>query len=241
MAITVRDVQNCQGAGAGGALSVLAMGAFASNPINGDSIIVAQSEYNTAAAAQAPTDSQSNIYAQIGSTIKQSVFNANTGMSFWIASNIVGGSSFVVSAHHANNNHCAVAWCITGAGLTPYNGDWVEGHGAGATNPVSGPTVISPIANSLMIACLFQDDSVSATPAAGWNTTGVNGFDAGMNTRSQVAFAGLPIRMCTAYKMVSATDSCTWTVIIPHAQVRMIASFFPGGGNVNAGAFFFAT
>jgi hypothetical protein len=239
MAATIKAVQNCAGAGAGGGSSLLAMGAFAANPANGDVIVVMQAEYNTASAAVAPTDSAGNTYTQIGTTVKQSVWNANTGMSYWAASNITGGSSFIVTVHHTNNNHCAVAWCLTGVAASPYNSDWKENHGGTQVNPVSGASVGTPLANSIMLAALFQDDNVSASPAAGWNTQGVNGYTAGMDALAQVTFAAAPLKMCTAYKLVSASDSCTWTASIPHAYVTMIASFGPGGGAVSQNTLFF--
>lgn len=207
---------------------MLALPAFAVDPVNGDTIVVMSAIYSSAAAAQAPTDNFGNTYVQIGSTIRQSVWNSNTGFALWYAKNIVGGSSFVVTDHANNNNHNAVAWCLSGVDtIAPYNGDWVEAHGGGATNPTTGPTIIVPPTNSMFLAFFFEDDNVAATVPTGWNTTGANGFTAGMATRSTSIYTGVPIRSQSAYFIASAVQSAQWTVIIPHAWIGMLISIQP--------------
>lgn len=244
MALTIRDVQSCGGAGAGAPTSALAMGAFASDPVNGDVIIVGSSVYTDAAGGQAPTDSAGNTYVRVGTAVLQSVGNPNTGLALWAAYNITGGSSFVVTDHTKNNAHAAVAWCLTGADASPYNGDWVEAHGATTSPQVVGPSTPSPAANSIMLGFHMQDASANTpTYTAGWNTTGVNGFDAGMLGRSHNSYAGVPITLFSAYLLTSTVETLTWTCVISFDWAGMLASFKPFAVPVAGGAnaLFFAT
>lgn len=234
MALSIRDVQSVAGTGVGG----LALPAFASDPIPGDTVVVFTAIYVQSGALVAPTDNKGNTYSLLGS-FKQSVGNPNSGLAMWASVGVTGGSSFVVTGHinTANDNNLHIAWCLTG-GQMSYPLDWVQSHGGGGASQTVGPTIVAPGTNAIMLGGHYQDGSTNtATPAAGWNTTGVNGFDAGMNTRAALANGGSVIKISTAYKVVSAVSSLAWTCTVSFDWTGMLASIAPSTA-VGNGLFF---
>ena len=134
MAIEIIDVQKKNG---GGSSAVLP--AFAVDPIAGDTILVGVGSWN-GAGHTAPDGSAGNTYTAIGSIITQGA----ASVSMWLAKNIVGGSSFVVTAHPANH-YGVSAWCVRGLKADPYNNDVVSGTGTNpTTDPTFGPTTPPP-------------------------------------------------------------------------------------------------
>ncbi len=126
MAITILDVQQ---ATHNAASNTLALPAFAVDPSNGDTIIVAYSTWTTTGNQVAPTDSAGNTYTQIGTEV---VHSKPEIISLWYAHNVVGGSSFVVTGHvTTNQHHTVIAWLISGD--YDYNGDFTNAGGSGGT------------------------------------------------------------------------------------------------------------
>lgn len=227
----IKDVQQTVGTGNGANPSLRAFPAFATDPVNGDTIVVFTGMSNSAGTQVGPTDNYGNTYVQIGTTIRQNLGNANAGLMVWAAQNIVGGPGFVVTDRlTANNNHEAVAWCLTDVAPGSYNGDWVEAHGgAVAASTMSvGPSTPAPSANSIMLTAHYNDGTNNVvTLPAGWNTTGANGFTAGMLTNSRVNNGGAVVVVTTGYKISSVAETPVYTGTAPFAWVAFVLSFQP--------------
>ncbi len=101
MSVTIVDVQKKTGTG-----TTAVFPAFAANPSNGDTIVVAFAR-STSGAHGAPTDSQGNTYTQIGTL--QNAAPTDPYVSVWMAVNITGGSSFVVTGHQGGTDYAAVS------------------------------------------------------------------------------------------------------------------------------------
>lgn len=165
----------------------------------GDKILVSQVEYNNAVGA-VPTDTMGNTYVQLGTTQYQGV----AGLALYLATAIATGSTTITCHPNAAFTAC-VAWVINSA---VYNNDWLSAKGTAVTIAV-GPTAVPP-AGSLMIAFANIAGNVNLGEQAGWNTTGVNGFTAGMSTAAKVNDWNANNDCFSMYKVTSSAETPTW-------------------------------
>lgn len=220
MAITIRDVQKASENGPGiSPADGTHIAITFSSTTAGDSILVAQTFYVGSGTPIAPVDTQGNIYTQIGSQVIGS--DTSRRISLWLAANIVGGASNVVTAKHTVGASWRglVCWCI--ANSLQYNSDFAS-HVATGTNPTSGTTSPAPPAISLFIALCNRNGGFEAD-TAGWNTEGVNGFTAGLHTNASIP-SDSNVNLNTAYKINTVVDQCSWTASSSD-YASLIASF----------------
>lgn len=152
--------------GTTGSGSSVACTAFATNPQNGDSIYVWMSTFITGGVThQAPTDTFSNTYTQIGTT--QAGASGNFHLSLWLATNITGGSSFVVTGHVSliGTTITVIATCLDTN--VAYNGDTAAAT-ATSTNPASGTTSPAPSVASYFTAATSKGATAIPTAGSGW-------------------------------------------------------------------------
>lgn len=189
------------------------LNAFATDPISGDCIVVfMHTLYATNSPTHlAPTDTASNTYTQIGSTLTQeNPPGSYHKLSMWYSQNITGGASFVVTGHASagglGNGVILMAWALTGVSPTAYNGD------VGTTVTINGTTddltvltVGTPAAESLFIGGCGMDGPIS--PGAGLNTIDVYGFTTAMKTRVEAS----PTRSISGYMAASVATTLHFT------------------------------
>lgn len=214
---TIVDVKSTSGHAAS-----LQAAAFATDPANADAVVVCLSVYQLSGATiNAPTDTAGNTYTQIGTTIT----GANGSISMWLAKNITGGASFRVTGNLSAVRYFAmVAWALTGVGADPYNGDWANRTGA-TDSADAGPYGSAPPADSIFIGCISVENSNVPTNGSGWNTTGANGFTAGMNTAARVADYSANFDIFCEYKISSIAESAHWMTNATWQWEAMQASF----------------
>jgi hypothetical protein len=230
MAITILDVQQV----AGSASSSYQTPAFATNPSNGDLIVVNVAIFaaGNPGCPHVPTDTAGNRYIQLGG------FSKNIQQNVWqfAAYNITGGSSFKVTLtfETAVNFVVVIAWAITGIDVEPYNNDYSPN--TGATSPaVSGTTPAPPVQSIFIGAVTDNGPNNNETDGSGWNTTGVNGFTAGMQTNARFGnFSGVN-DLYTEYKISSSAEQATWTQGANSNYVATVASFSQSGGAPSGG------
>lgn len=226
MAITIRDVQQAtHNAGS----NTLALPAFAVDPSNGDTIIVAYSTWTTTGNQLAPTDSAGNTYTQIGTEVVNSQPEI---LSLWYSHNVVGGTSFVVTGHlTGNQHHTAVAWLISGDLV--YNSDFTSAGGGSGSNPLStGTSSPAPTAEALFIALMSYDTGTAASDGSGWNDTASHGFNSTLQGRSRLT-SFTTVDLYTEYLVDTATaHAATWGVSGTHGFNALVASF---SANVDSG------
>ncbi len=204
MAITILDVQQVAGHN-----TVLALPAFAVNPVAGDTVIVFQSIGFGNQASTAPTDSTgSNTYTIIGS---RSAIGATFVTEAWMSTLTAGGSSFVVSVHTSSTaDFSAIVWLLSGT-LT-FNSDFVKAGGIGdsAATITGGPTSPAPPGQAIFFGGMTYANSQIGDPATGWNVTGSNGFTSTMKTNARLT-ATTFCPTYSAYKIASAAvQSPAW-------------------------------
>jgi len=218
MAITIVDVKS----GSGQATSAQ-LAAFASNPVTGDTVVVGIAMFSSGT-INAPTDTAGNTYTQIGTT--QNAPSTQLYMGLFYAKNITGGSTFRVTiSFNASHHYAVVAWVLHGVDANPYNGDWVT-HTAFSNAPNAGPSAGAPgVANSLFFGILNTPAVV--TTGSGWNTTGANGFTAGMATAAVVADYAAHDAIYSEYKISSVAEGANWSLNANNQWVAMQASFAP--------------
>lgn len=226
MAVSILDVR-----GISGNNTTFQLAAFAADPQNGDLIVVAYGQYH-ASSPLAPTDTAGNTYVQIGTT---NVAASTNSQSLWYAKNITGGTNFRVTVN-PNGSYCACeAWAITGVGANPYNGDFSKFTPVVSTTDVrSENSTTPPAANSIFLGFGSIGAANVLTDQAGWNTTGLNGFDAGMLSRARIADYASNFDCFGAYKIASSQQEAFWTGASNDTDhVGMVASF--GSGAVQSG------
>lgn len=221
MAISILDVR-----GVSGNNTTFQLAAFAADPGNGDLIVVAYGQYH-ASSPLAPTDTAGNTYLQIGTT---NVAASTNSQSLWYAKNITGGTNFRVTVN-PNGSYCACqAWAITGVGPNPYNSDFSKFTPVIATTEVhSGTSNPAPSPNAIFLGFASIGATNVLTDQSGWNTTGANGFDAGMLTRARIADYASNFDCFGAYKIASTAQEAVWTGASNDTDhVGMVASFGTG-------------
>lgn len=214
MAISRRDCQQ----GKSNAASAVPCTAFASNPANGDTVVVCQSSWTSGGLThQAPTDNFSNTYTQIGTT--QAGASGDFQMSLWKSENITGGASFVVTGHISiSATITVIAVCLTGAKTpTSYNGDTAAATATSA-NPASGTSSPAPAANSYFLACCSKGATNIPTAGSGWQ------FFTNSTQTDNVTFQDLYVEESTA--LSSSAMNGTFTVASENWVAR-VASFAP--------------
>lgn len=201
-----------------------ATGAFATNPVSGDTIVVFYGVGGTDT-HQAPTDSASNTYTQIGTT-QDTTGTFHTQMSVWKSENITGGSSFTVTGHLLGGHaFTVIAWCLSGA-ATPssYNADTVGAVNAGSANPASGTSTPAPAANSFFIAGACTEDGNNAcTAGSGWE------FVTGSTQTDDTTFQDLYTEELTGTNVSSSAQNGQFTASST-AWAARVASFAPAAG-----------
>lgn len=197
--------------------------AFGTNPVTGDTLVVFEITGGVVT-HQAPTDTASNTYTQIGTTI-----GGGPLISMWRKENCSGGSSFVVTGHvNTATQVTVIAWCLSGASIpTSYNGDTAAAT-ASTANPASGSSSPAPAANSFFIAGVADGGANNAvTAGSGWEF--VTGSIQGDNTSFQ---SGYTEELTTPNTSSSAQNGQFTAIANPWAAG--VASFAPDAG-VSAG------
>lgn len=216
MAISRRDCQQARS----NAVSALPCPAFAVNPISGDTVAVAMSSWISGGLThQAPTDSQSNTYTQIGTT--QAGTSGAFQLSLWRAENITGGASFIVTAHvSVSASVTVIAVCLTGANTpTSYNGDTVAAT-ATTTTPASGTSSPAPAANSYFLAAMTKGATNIPTAGSGWQ------FFTNSTQTDNVTFQDLYVEESAATSS-AAMDGTFGTLASAENWLVRVASFAP--------------
>lgn len=225
MGISIIDVK-----GASGNATSAQLAAFAADPANGDTIVVSYGCYHGPTNHLAPTDTTGmNTYTQIGTI---NVHSSTNAQSLWYAKNIVGGSTFRVTCNPNNSYFACEAWVLRGVSLNPYNGDFSKFTPVVATTTVlTGATSPAPAPNSIFLAFASIGSSNVLTDQAGWNTTGANGFTAGMLTAARINDYASNFDNWGAYKISSTVEEGSWTGATNDTDKGgLIASFAPLGG-----------
>lgn len=203
-----------------------ALSAFAVDPIAGDLVLVFQSSFfGSNPTHTAPTDNKGgNTYTQIGAVQRDSTVVEFTA---WFSVLANGGSGFIVTAHQTNGTMGLVSVLITGNHGVPYNGDTAFQNTTGA-NPSSGTSSPAPALGSIFFGALTDGlgDNASAN-GSGWNTTGVNGFTAGMATAMRQSNNTSSQDLYVEYQMSDAALAAVWTAA-SSLYIARVASFKPG-------------
>lgn len=235
MAITIRDVQQATSGVSG---TSLAAPAFATNPVTGESIIVCYASFHTGGTApthQAPTDTAGNTYLPIGPQQDITDSGSKRSISMWMAANITGGSSFVVTGHQsiASTWRSIVPWAIQNKLI--YNGDFTATTTT-STNPTTGTTSPAPPASAIFIG-IDSSRNGNITDGSGWNSI-ANGMDATMQAAAQIE-SDSNVHLATEYKISSSAQAATWTAANA-LWVAGVASFsediYTSGAFSSAGA-----
>lgn len=197
------------------------MAAFATNPVNGDTVVVGYVHFsNGGAFPNAPTDTQGNTYIKLGELRGASDFS---GVSYWYCPNVVGGANFKVTADCDGAQWACIAILLQGMDLASYNGDFTihTGSGAGAT---VGPSSPAPKANSIFIAFCSALSGPNTDPS-GWNAQGVNGYTAAMDVTAHQVLSSQVGQ--SAYLLASAVQTPLWNEAGGSIYTAAIASFAP--------------
>lgn len=198
--------------------NAVACSAFGTNPVTGDSIYVWMSTFLTGGVThQAPTDTQSNAYTQIGTT--QVGSSGNFALSLWLATNITGGSSFVVTGHvgTVGTTISVIATCLDSPVVS--NGDTVGGTGT-STTPASGTSSPAPAANSYFTTGMTKGATNIPTAGSGWQ------FFTNSTQTDNVTFQDLYVEEATALSS-SAMNGTFGTLGSAENWVARVASFGP--------------
>lgn len=145
-----------------------AASAFSSNVTSGNAIFVACAWQESAKSATVPTDSQSNTYVAIGNSGSKQV-DATSGMAMqcFVAYNVTGGASLVVTGHldtASGFSKKIIAIEMDGADLAAAFDQWAGGNPSSAS-PTAGP--ITPSSNNnLLIGVAFNTEGSGRTFAA---------------------------------------------------------------------------
>lgn len=199
-----------------------ATSAFGTSPVTGDTVVVFEISAGPGPVHQAPTDTASNTYTQIGTSTSDPDGQI---ISVWRKENCTGGSSFAVTAHIDTASQLTViAWCLSGANTpTSYNGDSVGANGNGA-NPASGTSSPAPAANSFFLAGVVNSGADNAvTAGSGWEF--VTGSKQGDNTSFQSAYT----EELTSPNTSSSAQNGQFTAVAAGWGAR-VASFAPTAG-----------
>lgn len=201
-------------------------GTFASNPVTGDTMVVAVSTFNTAATMTAPTDTGSNTYTQIGTTLTVGTGSTAILMSVWRKENLTGAASFTVVGHMSGSTlGCTViAWDLSGAATTSYNADKTGTTGSTA-NPASGTSTPAPAASSFFIGAMtMSSSSNTVTAGSGWT------FETNSTQTDNTNFQALYTEDLSAGGNVSSSaQSATFTEAADSWDAQ-VQSFAPSGG-----------
>lgn len=233
MAISIIDVK-----GASGNAATVQLAAFAADPAAGDAIVVSYGCYQGPTSHLAPVDTTGmNTYTQLGTI---NVHSSNNAQSLWLAKNIVGGSTFRVTCKPNNSYFACEAWVLRGVALDPYNGDFSKFTPVLSTTTVlTGQSSPAPVANSIFLAFASIGSANSLTDQAGWNTTGVNGFTAGMLAAARIADYASNFDNWGAYKISSTVEEGVWTGASNDTDKGgLIASFAPLAATGSPALFF---
>lgn len=214
----IRDVKGASG----NAASVL-LAAFASDPVNGDTIVVAYGQYHSSAPL-APQDPYGNTYVQIGTT---NVASSSNSQSLWMAKNIIGGPNFRVTCRPNGSYFACEAWALTNVDIDPYNNDFHKDSAVHNNFTTSGQSTPAPFPNSIFLGFSSLGASNVNTDQAGWNIVGANGFTAGMLTAAQINDYSANFDCWGAYKISSTVETAQWTDTSGNHSDRlgMVASF----------------
>jgi hypothetical protein len=223
---TVIDVQQV----AGGANTSIQTPAFAVNPAAGDLIVVAAASWKAGGTTHTiPTDTAGNLYAQIGATLRQ---GGDADVSLWARVNAVGGSAFrVTSATGGSAWRAVIAWCVRPSTPIAYNGDvasQVSVSDVANNDPVTSP---APPAADAIFFCVATRPGFDncLVEGAGWNTTGVNGFTAGLKTAAKYGLQSANVSAYSEYRVGAAAVMGEWTDSNSSGGVRavIVGSFGP--------------
>lgn len=221
MAIEIQDVKS-----AFGNASTVQLAAFAVDPVPGDIVVVGYGNYHSTSPL-APVDTAGNTYSQIGTDNDHASTNSQ---SMWLSQITIGGSTFRVTCKPNGTHFACEAWLIRGCkSVGAYNGDFSKFTPVSSTTTIlTGTTSPTPPANSIFIAFASQGNSNSLTDQAGWNTTGANGFTAGMLTAARVNQYAVNFDIWGAYKISSTVEQGSWTGSANDTDKGgIIASFAP--------------
>lgn len=222
MAITIKDVKGTFGQATSSQLA-----AFAADPTNGDLIVALVAIFNLAGATFGISDTASNAYTQIGSNVTQAGIPGT--LALFYAKNITGGSGFRVTLTISASRHFAwTAWAVTGVDADPYNGDIMSAVGTTQT-AAPGASAVTPAANSIHLGAMCVGSTTVPANPSGWNTTGVNGFTAGMDAAAGQEGFATNFDIFTAYKLSGAIENPQWDLTVAgQPWAALTASFKPG-------------
>jgi hypothetical protein len=190
----------------------------------GDLVVVATGSPQAGAGAPAlPSDNAGNTYIKIAGRN-----DGTAGMAMFYSFLTIANAGLTVTYTPPAGPSTVVAHLLSGAGA--YNADKADSaEFTGSTAFICGPTTLTPPANSIAFYCIGASVTETATPnATGYNTTGVNGFTAGMNTTMHQENSGASfVPTITAYKITSTTESVAVTLPSSAKWFGVIASFAP--------------
>ena len=204
MSFTVIDVQQATAS----LVTSVQTPVFAADPVTGDFILVGVSTWDAPATAthSAPTDTEGNLYVQLGPTTPVSAIGS-ARISLWVAVGVTGGSSFRVTSHHTTAYGTAIAWCVRPSAAVMYSAAVSEMN---CTNNGNNDPVGATVGESFVFCIADANGDNQLSEGTGWNTTGVNGFTAGMKTNAKYGLASVTVGLYTEYQIASGAVAGHW-------------------------------
>lgn len=192
----------------------------------GDLVVVAAGGVQAGSSPNLPTDNAGNTYTQVPSFRND---GTNGGAALFYSFLTVANAALTVSYTPTAGVTSIVAHLLSGA--LAYNADPANNADFSGTSTAwaVGPTTLTPPANSIVFYTIGAGATETATPnAVGYNTTGANGFTAGMNTAMHQETKSASAAICvTGYKITSAAASASVTLPAAANWFGVIASFSP--------------
>jgi hypothetical protein len=228
MSITIQNVVNAS-AGGSGTVTTASLGSVST----GDLIVVGAGSYKATTLGTLGDSVGGNTYTKIAA--RDDGANAGAVLYYSIITN--GGAGFTVNLSSPGAvENTIVVWWITGA--SAYNTDEADAANFSGSSTAwqVGPTTSTPPANSI---CLYVGSvgttQASLSDATGFNTTGVNGFTAGMDAAAQQLLHDSTHCPCfMGYKITSTTETPAVTLQAAADWFGVVASFSPSGGGGGA-------
>jgi hypothetical protein len=218
MAVSFLDVKSVSGAA--GARS---LGAFAVNVAIGDVIVTGQAMFSGTSVPASPISALGNVFTLLGSTPAA----GSTRIAIYMSVVTVAGAETIqITSNHTNI--AGVGWLIRGLSSTPYNSDiFTMSQGTGTSLSV-GPTTLTPFPGSVYLVFGSTESTSDAGTPVGWNTTGANGFTAGMATASKKLDWSANEDIDSAYKISNGPETGVFPSAISNVRsVGVILSFSP--------------
>jgi hypothetical protein len=218
MAISILDVRSVSGAA--GARS---LGAFAVNVAIGDVIVIGQAMFSGTSVPASPLSALGNAFTLMGSTPAA----GSTRIAIYMSVVTVAGAETIqVTSNHTNI--AGVGWLIRGLSGSPSNADIFTMSQVSGTSISVGPTTVLPFPGSIYLVFVSTESTSDAGTPVGWNTTGVNGFTAGMATASKKLDWSANEDINSAYKISDGPETGAFPNAIGNNRtVGVLLSFSP--------------